>query len=105
MRPAICDGDVITVAPAASTLVPGRVVLYRRLDRLFAHRLVSAANGGDRLVLRGDAIADCDAPVSRTQVLGELVEVTPGDRRSGLRGVAEIAAGVLRRCRRFTCGG
>ena len=82
MRPAICDGDVITVEPAApASLVPGNVIVYRQLDRVFAHRLVSVGADGagqERLLLRGDATHVCDAPISPAQVLGEVVAVRRG---------------------------
>jgi signal peptidase I len=84
MRPAICDGDAITVKPVAvASLTPGRVVVYRRDDRLFAHRIVETGcnrGGDDQVVLRGDAVGVCDAPVTRSQIIGEVVSVSPGRR-------------------------
>jgi signal peptidase I len=103
MRPAICDGDVITVEPAApASLVPGNVIVYRQLDRVFAHRLVSIGidNGGEqRLLFRGDATRVFDAPVSPAQVLGEVVAVRRGSRRPGLREALGMACRVLGRHR------
>jgi Peptidase S24-like len=79
MRPAICDGDFITVDPAVpSTPGRGSVVVYRRLDRLFAHRVmrvVSHRAGVSVFVCRGDAAFDCDDPVSAEQILGVVVDV------------------------------
>ncbi|HJY34608.1 MAG TPA: S24/S26 family peptidase, partial [Vicinamibacterales bacterium] len=84
MRPAICDGDLVTVAPSANaSLVPGNVVVYRRADRLIAHRVVDVAPAGRgcaAVVTRGDALAQCDAPVASGQVVGELVSVQRGAR-------------------------
>jgi hypothetical protein len=79
MTPAIGDGDLITVKPmTADRLGPGRVVLYRRHHRVFAHRIVQTATSADgRIVLRGDAARMCDEPVAPSQVLGEVVAVTP----------------------------
>jgi signal peptidase I len=105
MRPAICDGDVITVAPASEgSVVAGNVIVYRDRGRLFAHRVVNveAENGGHcRVLLRGDAAPVCDAPVSAAQVLGEVVAVRRGSDVSDLRTLAEIAGRVLRRWRRI----
>ena len=101
MTPAIGDGDLITVKPTtAARLSPGRVVLYRRQDRVFAHRIVQAANDGDhRLLLRGDAARACDEPVAPSEVLGEVVSVTPqrsSSRFSAVRsGLRRIAASLL----------
>lgn len=79
MHPAICDGDLITVEPIAATdLTPGVVAIYRRLDRLFAHRVVSVEVdhfATARFLFCGDAAATCDAPVTATEVLGEVVAV------------------------------
>ena len=106
MRPAICDGDVITVEPAApASLIPGRVIVYRQADRVFAHRLVSVGAddaGQERLLLRGDAAHVCDAPISPAQVLGEVVAVRRGSARPGLRDVLEMAGRALRGRQRMT---
>ena len=88
MRPAICHGDVLTVEPVAlSNITPGAVAVYRRLDRLLAHRVVridADDSGAPVFVLRGDAASGCDAPVGASQMLGEVVKVecrTPAIRR------------------------
>jgi hypothetical protein len=100
MRPAIFDGDVLTVEPAApARLAPGKVILYRSVDRLFAHRVVSVDaddSGGYRVLLRGDAAPICDAPISPAQVLGEVVAVTHGHRERGVWNVFGIVARALR---------
>src|SRR5262245_25236268 len=78
MCPAICDGDLITVTPTEKThLSRGRIVMYRRHDRLVAHRIVDAAidSVSDELLLRGDASPVCDPLVDASQVLGEVVSV------------------------------
>ena len=99
MSPAICDGDVISVEPvAASKLSPGSVAVYRRSDRLFAHRLVRVdadSRGCEQLLLRGDASATCDAPVAPSQVLGQVVSVTPRPYGRMYRRVRRAAASVM----------
>lgn len=79
MRPAICDGDVITVAPIdGGRIAPGTVLVYRRLDRLFAHRLVdveTTGSGAPSFICRGDAAAWCDAPIAGDQILGEVTRI------------------------------
>jgi signal peptidase I len=106
MRPAICDGDVITVEPAApASLAPGNVIVYRQLDRLFAHRVVSVGADGagqERLLLRGDATSIFDPPVSPAQVLGEVVAVSRGSGRPGLRDVLGMVGRVFRGRHRMT---
>lgn len=79
MRPAICHGDVLTVGPVApSNITPGSVAVYRRFDRLLAHRVLridADDSGAPVFVLRGDAASGCDAPVAASQMLGEVVKV------------------------------
>jgi len=83
MGPAICHGDVLTVGPVApSGITPGSVAVYRRFDRMIAHRVVridADHSGAPVFVLRGDAASGCDAPVAASQILGEVVKV---ERRS-----------------------
>jgi hypothetical protein len=101
MRPAVCDGDVITVAPsAASSVAPGTVLLYRRDGRLFAHRVVHVSNGAGGLLLRGDALPSCDAPVDPALVVGELVAVRRA--RAGCAHFTALALRLLRRVRRMS---
>jgi signal peptidase I len=92
MRPAIEDGDVITVGPVeASAIARGDIVLYRYLDRPVAHRVVAIHTtplGGVVVVLRGDAKSWCDAPVHSDQVIGRVVAIE--------RGAPTIAAKVSR---------
>jgi len=79
MQPAICHEDMLTVAPVAlSSIRPGAIAVYRRLDRLLAHRVVRIDvddSGAPVFVLRGDAASGCDAPVAASQILGEVVKV------------------------------
>jgi hypothetical protein len=103
MSPSICDGDVITVRPmATSRLSRGRVVVYRDSNRLFAHRIVEIGadpTGSDRVILRGDASRVADAPIEPSQVLGEVVSVTRGQEagitRGWLREVRHRAAAIM----------
>jgi hypothetical protein len=79
MQPAIWHGDVLTIGPVApSSITPGSVAVYRRFNRLLAHRVVRIEaddSGAPVFVLRGDSASDCDAPVAAWQMLGEVVKV------------------------------
>ena len=91
MRPAIEDGDLITVGPVGEDAIrPGDVILYRRGRRPIAHRVqrvVVDADGAVAVVARGDGKAADDAPIALEQVLGRVVAVEsrPGTVRSRLR--------------------
>jgi signal peptidase I len=78
MRPAIEDGDTITVGPVAALAIRiGDIVLYRHLDRPIAHRVadIYTAGGGVVVVPRGDAKAGFDAPVESERILGKVIAV------------------------------
>jgi len=103
MRPAICHGDVLTVGPVEpSNITPGSVALYRRFDRLLAHRVVridADDSGAPVFVLRGDAASGCDAPVAASQMLGAVVKVERGTsairRHAGMCLHRLVGAGVV----------
>ncbi len=77
MRPAICDGETVTVEGVEPAAVkPGDILLYRHEHRPLAHRVVRIDQDGGAViafVLRGDAKAACDAPVKPEQILGRVV--------------------------------
>jgi hypothetical protein len=79
MWPAVCHGDMLTVGPVApSSITPGSIAVYRRFDRLLAHRVVridADDSGALVFVLCGDAASGWDAPVAASQIVGEVVKV------------------------------
>jgi signal peptidase I len=87
MRPAIRDGDIVVVQMVDPTAVkPGDILLYREGERPLAHRVVRIHqdnSAGVVFVLRGDAQAECDAPVKPEQVLGRVLLAE----RNGRRGI------------------
>jgi hypothetical protein len=102
MQPAICHGDVLTVAPVVSSnIAPGSIAVYSRLDRLFVHRVAridTDHSGAPVFVMRGDAASSCDAPVTASQILGEVLKV---ERQSRTKSVWLVSCiGTL--TRRFT---
>lgn len=80
MRPAIEDGDIITVEPVAEDrFKPGDIILYHSLrDTAVIHRVVRIDRSHSELVVitRGDASTQNDMPVPFHRVLGrvQLVE-------------------------------
>jgi signal peptidase len=78
MLPAIWPGDVLLVRPLGDThFAKGNIVLFLRDGRLFAHRVVDRS--GDRLITRGDAVPDCDPPVSASELLGVVAGIVRHD--------------------------
>jgi signal peptidase I len=102
MRPAIRDGEAITVESVEPAAVkPGDVLFYRQRQRAVAHRVISVSHKGDNVVefiVRGDAKAACDAPVKPSQVLGRVLpEGRDSRRETFLRRAARLVLDLLRR--------
>ncbi|HVZ73504.1 MAG TPA: S24/S26 family peptidase [Polyangia bacterium] len=94
MRPALRDGDHLTVAPiAARDVRVGDVVLCTMPRGPVAHRvraIDAAVEGVARFVLRGDAAMAPDRPAAGPQIWGRVV-------RAERDGRAFPVGGVLRR--------
>jgi hypothetical protein len=85
MLPTLWPGDLLTVATIPfEEVCPGDVVLYRRWERFFIHRVLrkSRGAGSDRpsLVTRGDSMSGYDAAVLPEELLGTVISV---ERASG----------------------
>ncbi len=72
MLPALQPGDLVTISGECLECIrPGNVVLFRRDEEFFLHRVVERHAG--ILITRGDANRDCDPPVSVTELIGRAV--------------------------------
>lgn len=84
MIPALWPGDMITVRhDATAGLLPGQIVLYRREDKLVAHRIVHIHN--DSFIIRGDALPQDDPPISESDIVGKVVAIVRNGRTVHLR--------------------
>lgn len=84
MFPAVLPGDVLVVQrKEIGQLVPGDIVLFKRDDRLFAHRVVARMdrNGVPCVVTSGDSLPDVDPPVFSHELLGRVTSVVRGPRQ------------------------
>jgi signal peptidase I len=71
MLPAVWPGDLVTVQPSnIAALQPGQIVSYRREQRLITHRIKCIFDG--HLIVQGDSVRQCDAPVSASEVVGQV---------------------------------
>jgi signal peptidase I len=76
MLPTLWPGDLLTIqALSFDQVQAGDVVLFAREGRFFIHRVLRKLEmgGHGRLVTRGDAMPDADAPVSEEELLGKVV--------------------------------
>jgi hypothetical protein len=75
MAPALRDGDRVCVQSlvGAAPPRPGEILIFRRDERLVAHRLVAVGDGF--VVTRGDASARDDSPIPPDRLLGRVTKV------------------------------
>lgn len=108
MYPTIRDGEAVTVESIEMREIKrGDILLYRTERGVIAHRVVGIIIDEDAagvLILRGDSLATCDAPVRAEQVLGRVISVERKGRkinltgrRAGIRRAARICATRLKR--------
>jgi signal peptidase I len=102
MYPTIRDGEAVTVEPIeAREAKIGDIVLYQTERGVIAHRVVGIEDeeNADRvLILRGDSLATCDAPVRAEQVLGRVIAVERRGRKVKLTGRRAGIRRAVRRC-------
>lgn len=111
MLPALWPGDLLHIETTSFDQVrPGDIVLYRRWDRFFIHRVLSKSDQAESerpsLVTRGDSMTGFDAPVFPQELLGRVVSVqrtsgqcSPAPRRSKARRVFGLMLGASDRLR------
>jgi signal peptidase I len=81
MRPALENGDRITLAPIGERRpAPGDLVAVGGVHGLVVHRLVGLRSDGT-ILTAGDAVDHRDRPSSVDALLGVVVEVDRGGRR------------------------
>jgi hypothetical protein len=81
MLPSLWPCDLLTIQKLASEeFIPGDIVLVRRNERVFIHRLIEKQRGlhGDSWITKGDAVSHTDPPAM--ELLGRVVEVRRGNR-------------------------
>ena len=88
MHPFIRDNDVIEVKPInGSESRLGDVLLYRTPQKgMVAHRLVKKQGENESVVLvtKGDSLLNLDRPVLSENVLGKVVAIESGKRKTNL---------------------
>jgi signal peptidase I len=89
MRPAIEDGDLVTVEPVhAQSVRSGDIVLYQSLrDTALVHRVVrlEQRSAGRFVVTRGDASSALDVPVPVHHVMGRVSAIDRDGQRTEVK--------------------
>jgi signal peptidase I len=98
MLPWVRPGDIANIrGVSADAIRCGDVVLFRRGNRLFVHRIIekSGAVGAAQFRAKGDAHPTCDGLVEQQELLGRVVRIYRGGRRIDLDTPGQIALGML----------
>lgn len=98
MLPWVKPGDVALIRRAGIDDVRcGDVVLFRRDERLFVHRLVEKHGTlrEARFLAKGDAHPGADGMVDRDLVLGRVIRIYRGDKQIDLDSPRQLALGLI----------
>jgi len=106
MLPWVRSGDVAMIHNVSlDTVRCGDVVLFRRGDRLYVHRIVEKRGwrGGARFLAKGDANPHADGVIGQEEILGRVVNLYRGTRLIDLDSPGQLMLGLLiaqfsRRC-------
>ncbi len=94
MQPTLVAGDLVLIAPSASSCTPGTIAAYRGSREVVLHRVLRVQDG--RCVFQGDnnAWTDQESPLP-SQVLGALVLRIPGGGVWWHRLTSPVLVGVI----------
>jgi signal peptidase I len=98
MLPWVRPGDIARIGKVLTGAIRcGDVVLFRRENRLFVHRIIEKGGSLDAAEFRakGDAHPTCDGVVEQQELLGRVVWLYRSGRRINLDAPCQIALGLL----------
>jgi hypothetical protein len=98
MLPWVRPGDIALIRTISRENARcGDLVLFRREDHLFVHRIVEKRGGLDagELLSKGDAHPASDGVVGEQALLGRVVRIYRGRRRINLDAPRHLALGVF----------
>ncbi|MBZ5701968.1 MAG: S24/S26 family peptidase [Acidobacteriia bacterium] len=98
MLPWVRPDDIAMIHNASpETVRCGDVVLFRRGDRLFVHRIVEkrGLRLTRRFLAKGDANPHADGVIGREEILGRVVKLYRGNRLIDLDSPGQLMLGLL----------
>src|SRR5260370_10963683 len=98
MLPWVRPGDIARIRKVSMDAIRcGDVVLFRRENRLYVHRIIEKGGSLDAAEFRakGDAHPTCDGVVEQQELLGRVVRLYRSGRRIDLDAPCQIALGLL----------
>jgi signal peptidase I len=98
MLPWVRPGDIARIRKVSADAIRcGDVVLFRRENRLFVHRIIEKGGSLDAAEFRakGDAHPTCDGVVEHQELLGRVVRLYRSGRRIDLDAPCQIVLALL----------
>ena len=98
MLPWVRPGDIARIRKVSANAIRcGDVVLFRRNERLYVHRVIEKSDSPDATEFRakGDAHPTCDGIVEQQELLGRVVRLYRRGRRINLEAPGQLALGRL----------
>jgi signal peptidase I len=98
MLPWVRPGDIARIQEVSAAAIRcGDVVLFRRENRLYVHRIIEKGGslGAAEFRAKGDAHPTCDGMVAQHELLGRVVRLYRSGRRIDLDAPCQIALGLL----------
>jgi len=98
MLPWVRPGDIARIRKVSTDAIRcGDVVLFRRGNRLFVHRIIEKGGTVDAGVFRakGDAHPSCDGMIEQEELLGRVVRLYRRGSRIDLDAPGQLALGLL----------
>jgi len=105
MMPAVWPGDILTICREdVSQVVPGKIVLFIRDRRLFAHRIREKVSQEGKLVLltRGDRLSENDLAISDCELLGTVTSIVRGTSTFAPTSAPTFGGRILATCSRYS---
>ncbi len=86
MLPLLREGDQVLVAHGNAGVRRGDIVVFRREEKLIAHRVVriSGSSAAPMFVTKGDHVSQCDAPLHVHEMIGRVLTIKRGHRHLSL---------------------
>lgn len=95
MYPFLREGDHVLITHDWGKIRLGDIVVFRRNEALFAHRVVKILRTGTEFacVTKGDNAAQCDLPVNGREIMGRVIAISRGNWQIGCEGIIWRLAG------------
>lgn len=95
MYPFLREGDHVLITHDWSKMCLGDIIVFRRNEALFAHRVVKILKAEKEFacITKGDNTTLCDLPVEGREIMGRVIAISRGSRQIACEGIIWRMAG------------